>query len=165
MPHVPLSSPCTFSCGLPSVCQSCSLLVFSSALLPLITSPGLLPPHLLLVCSSMSVYLVSVFPSLLVKSLCSVGLCLRLPWSMFLSMFFQSPYGMCFLDLEFLHFAFVWFLLNLFLHAFLYCFLCYFGFWSLDLFCFLPLGFFVEFSFCKIKARLMFPQSCLPFHE
>ena len=61
--HDPLC-PLSFSYVLPSgsLClQSCSLLVFSSVLLPLVTTPGLLPPlslHLFLVGSSVSVYLV-----------------------------------------------------------------------------------------------------------
>ena len=64
-----------------SVCQPCSLLVFSSVLLPLVTTPGLLPtlsPHLFLVGSSVSVYLVCLFPftpRLVIVCLLNVPVC------------------------------------------------------------------------------------------
>ena len=62
-PHVSFKFSCVFSYVLPALFPSCS-----HVLLPFVTSPvGL--PHLFLVLSSVSVYLVSVFPSLLVWSL------------------------------------------------------------------------------------------------
>ena len=86
-----VSCPLSFSYILPSgsLCLLyCSLHVFS-VLLPLVTSPGLLPPlspHLFLVMSLVSVYLVCVFPSLPVRSL--FALCLWL--STLLSMLFLT---------------------------------------------------------------------------
>ena len=88
-----------------------------------------------------------VFPSLLVRSLyLSASVCVHAPVHVPAPVCSLFPHGMCFW-IWVLHFAF--FDLNFgfdlyftfFLHAFLYCFLCYFGFWSLDLFCFMALGF------------------------
>ena len=66
--------PFSISCVLPSVhvCLPLSVSVFSSVVPPLVISPGLLPPlspHLFLVSSLVSVYLVSAFPRVFVRSL------------------------------------------------------------------------------------------------
>ena len=77
-----VSCPLSLSCGLPygSLCLlSCSLLVCSSVLLPLTITPGFLPPlspHLFLIMSLVSVYLVCVFP--LTPCLVIVCLCLSM---------------------------------------------------------------------------------------
>ena len=68
-----LLCPFSVSCVLPSVhvCLPLSVSVFSSVL-PLVTSPGLLPPlspHLFLILSLVSVYIVFVFPLVFVCSL------------------------------------------------------------------------------------------------
>ena len=62
-----LMCPLSVSYVLPSVCQC------SQPCIPLVISP-VGPPHLFLVCSSVSVYLVSVFPSLLVGH-CILSVC------------------------------------------------------------------------------------------
>ena len=97
-----LMCPVSVSCVLPSVCR------FSQPCIPLVISP-VGPPHLFLVLSSVSVYLVSVFPSLPVWSL-YVCLCQPLLMSLlpFMCLLLSVPYSptVCVFGFEFciLHF-------------------------------------------------------------
>ena len=81
----PLSSPVYFPVFFPLAPSVYCIVpfMFSHVLLPFVTTPGLLPPlspHLFLVCSSVSVYLVCVFPSFLVQSLyLSASVCVHAP--------------------------------------------------------------------------------------
>ena len=146
----PLSSPVYFPCWTSTpLCVSCPLSVFfplspsvcqcSHPCLPLVISP-VGPPHLFLVLSLVSVYLVCVFPAVHV-------------WSLYLSASVhapacsQFPGAMCSLGFDFCIFAFwveFWLVICTlsFSCIFLNYFLCYFVSWSLDLF-----GFFVFMSF------------------
>ena len=82
-PHVSFKFSCAFSYVLPSV-SLCLLVLFPPRFLLcafslLVTTPGLLSPltpHLFLVLSLVSVYLVCVFPALLVRLLPLVHVCL-----------------------------------------------------------------------------------------
>uniref|UniRef100_A0A671WQM4 Immunoglobulin V-set domain-containing protein n=1 Tax=Sparus aurata TaxID=8175 RepID=A0A671WQM4_SPAAU len=99
----------------------------SHVLLPFVVSP-VGPPHLFLVLSSVSVYLVSVFPSLLVWSLfLSASFCVHAPVLVPAPVCSMFPHGMCFwiwvlpFDLNFVLFG-LYFVLP-FLVATLPCFL------------------------------------------
>ena len=150
--------------------------MFSHLLLPLVTSPGILPPllafsllspHLFLVMSLVSVYLVSVFPSLLVWSLFAFCLWLLLLLLLLLLPvwyvldFFGISYSMFDLNFDFdLNFVFLlWYFVSSFVATLSFVPIC------------LLLVFVISFL---IKARLLFPWSCLlcncvwvhlPFHS
>ena len=105
---------------------------------PFVISPAV-PPHLFLISSSVSVYLVSAFPPACVcQFVASVGV-MFFPSSSRL----QSPSGMSFSRFWFLVFFFglIWTLICI----------CYFVFWSLDLFSFVPL---VLFSLILPPVRI-----------
>ena len=103
--------PFLLSCPSPPVCKHCFLHAFSSVI-PSSShlSSSLLSPHLFLVLSLVSVYLVSACPLLFVRSSLLSGVSVVfnvsskvLPSS---SLFFLFPSGKCFLDFDFLSMSF-----------------------------------------------------------
>ena len=97
----------------PSVCQSCSLLVFSSVLLPLITSPGLLPPLSLLTCSSLVSSLFPFTPRQVIVCILYGFVSPRLPLLMYLllSLFLSVPSSSWYVFLDFAFCFEFWFLI------------------------------------------------------
>ena len=150
--------PFLLSCLSPPVCQytSCLILCVISSSSQMCSS--LLSPHLFLVSSLVSVYLVPACPCLFVRSLLLYGVSVVfnvsfefLPLS---SLFFLFPSGICFLGGFWILVPKFWFVLCLFVGTLVFCY--FVSFWSLDSFSFVLLVF-VDFGFCLIKLAFCFP--------